>query len=170
MCDIFGLSGAKCKYPCLWCFVTSNKIQYVSLGPIEDRTLSSIRTDYEKYKEAGRKKVLAKQFHNCIRQPVMDIEIEMVVPMYLHILLGIVLKHHTSLESKTHVIDEKLAQLFAESQSYNDMGLTTFDNHVRLLKRKEELKERVIDMEVLVADAINTKQMEKFEAERLKCA
>ena len=170
VCDVFGLSGARGKYPCLWCLTTSDDIQTVSQGPIEDRTLTSIHKDHEKYLEAGNKKMLAKQFHNCIRQPLMDIEIEMVVPMYLHILLGIVLKHHTSLEAKTHIIDEKLANLFSESHSYNDMGLTSFDNHVRLLKRIEELKEKVIDLEVLVADSINTKQKVKFEAELLKSA
>ena len=52
----------------------------------------------------------------------------------------------------------ELAYLISYSHSYNGIGLTTFDSYVQLLKGAEELKEKVIDMEVRVAEIINIKQ------------
>ena len=88
LCNIYGLSGAKGRYPCLWCLITQVEIQRVLQDPVEDRTLNSIRNNYNKYVEKGDNLANAKFCYNCIRSPLMNIDIENVVPMYLHILLG----------------------------------------------------------------------------------
>ena len=48
------------------------------------------------------------QYNNVIHEPICDIELSNVCPPYLHILLGIVKKHHDLLEQECHAITGKL--------------------------------------------------------------
>ena len=94
----------------------------------------------------------------------------MVVPMYLHILLGIVLKHHNFLLSETHVIDMMLADNYSESPTYDDLGLEIFDKYVKAMRRREELKEKVIDFDCLLIEAKNSREKKTLEKEHLAFA
>ena len=77
----------------------------------------------------------AKFFNNVILRPILDIELEQVVPPYLHILLGVVKKHHDHLEKDCQSLDDQLAQSLANGSAYS--GNTTsvpFQNHVQQLE------------------------------------
>ena len=47
----------------------------------------------------------AMHYYNCIRPPLLPIQIPDVVPSYLHILLGIAFKHHKLLKEAAHHVD-----------------------------------------------------------------
>ena len=170
LCNVYGLSGANGAFPCLWCLTTRSAIQNVAQGPIKDRTLSSIRSSCNRFHAAGNNLKNAKIFKNCIRPPLLNIEVEMVVPMYLHILLGIVLKHHNWLVAETHLIDIMIAEMYSKSDTYEDLRLEIFDRYVRDMRRREELKESVIDFEFLKEDATSNKERIAYEKQHTACA
>ena len=170
LCAVYGLSGAKGKHPCLWCKCTQEDIQKTDQGLVQDRTLTDIRSKHKEFMEDGGKLANAKHFQNCIRPPLLNIEIERVVPMYLHILLGIVLKHHNWLEAETHHIDVMLAHHFSELESYTAMGFPDFDKYVDSLRKLASLKDRLIDLDLLVADAKTDREREKRSNDQFSTA
>ena len=85
---------------------------------------------------------LSSDFNNFVRTPLLNIELDMVVPMYLNILLGVSLRHHTWLIEETHAIDELLAELYSQpgSASYNHPErLEVFEDHLSSLQRMNDL-------------------------------
>ena len=90
--------------------------------------------------------------------------------MYLHILLGIVLKHHNFLLSETHVIDMMLADNYSKSKTYNDLGLEKFDKYVKAMRRREVLQENVIDYDCLLIEAVDSNAKKKIEEEHINIA
>ena len=71
----------------------------------------------------------------------------MVVPMYLHILLGLVIRKHNFLVAETHIIDEMLAEMYIHSDTYDNMHLGQFDKFVNDFRRLNKLRINVIDLE-----------------------
>ena len=53
---------------------------------------------------------LASSYHNIIHEPLWKISIQNVCPPYLHILVGIVKKHHNLLERDLHEVDLEIAK------------------------------------------------------------
>ena len=49
-----------------------------------------------------------KNYLNCSHAPLLPIELEEVTPPYLHILLGIVWRHHILLKKEVHILDWKI--------------------------------------------------------------
>ena len=142
-------------------------------GTISDRTLDSIKKNYREYLEAskqpmtqGDRKKLAAQHKNCVRKPLLDIELDMVVPMYLHILLGNVWKQHGWLVEEAHAIDEELAVLFSaddESEVPSYLPLDLFKEYIFCLQQKKKLGEELVDMEGVVASATTLKEKKNAE-------
>lgn len=80
-------------------------------------------------------------YNNVIRKYVMNIDLDHVCPPYLHILLGVVKKHHDLLEKECHSIDLAIAQHLAENQEdLNCDCSTTYQNYVDQLREIEKLK------------------------------
>ena len=52
---------------------------------------------------------------------MLDIELDMVVPMYLHILLGVVVRLHDWLVEEADAMDKKLAILHSESATVDNI-------------------------------------------------
>ena len=100
LCSLFGLSGQNGTHPCLWCLIKKSDAR---------RTLSKIKRDHEKFEAAGPQLKLASSYNNVIHKPLLDIHISHVCPPYLHILLGIVKKHHDLFENDLHELDLALA-------------------------------------------------------------
>ena len=153
LCNVYGLSGAAGTYPCLWCLSSNFEIKN-SKGIDLDRSLSSIKQNHREYLEARRQKNTLQQrkelpalYKNCVRAPLFDIELEMVVPMYLHILLGLVIRKHNFLVAETHIIDEMLAEMYIHSDTYDNMHLGQFDKFVNDFRRLNKLRIDVIDLE-----------------------
>ena len=64
----------------------------------EPRNLQSLRDDYLNFEREGSDRKKAKNHHNIVYSPLLNIEVDCVSPLYLHILLGIVLKQHKNLK------------------------------------------------------------------------
>ena len=104
---IYGIAGAKGTYFCLWCDVTLQQLQEQG-GDIDctARTIKRINEQNNDYENIGMaQKNVMSQFENCINRPMLNIEIDHVVPPYLHILLGIMKRHHELLEDSAHYLD-----------------------------------------------------------------
>ncbi|GFO11820.1 amine oxidase [Plakobranchus ocellatus] len=106
---MYGLSGPQGTYPCLWCVVHRQAMSTPS-PETQQRTLETIIADNDAYRRDNRDKKEAAKYNNCLHTPILQIQLDKVVPPYLHILLGIVLKHHKHLEDAAHTIDKKITE------------------------------------------------------------
>lgn len=113
---LFGLSGAQAIHPCLWCTASRHQLQTRPNARTvsESRSLGTLNRDFRQYYRAGSDKAKAKVYNNVIHRPIFDVDIPQVAPPYLHLLLGIVKKHHTLLENECHQLDKKIAESLAE--------------------------------------------------------
>ena len=143
LAKMYGLSGAQGTFGCLWCLIPTSEIQ-VELGARGrsiGRKLSSMKQDHREFKtKAKGKKTKAALYHNCIRDPLWDVPVRYVCPPYLHILLGIVKRHHDLLESACHDLDASIAKDMAKADVPLDDSL--FHQHVQLYKDINELREQ----------------------------
>jgi hypothetical protein len=119
---MYGLSGAASCHPCLWCTVSKEQMQ---IAPSQctftiPRTLHCLHYDFDRNFKSGLKKTTAKVYNNVINLPIWEIEPSHVAPPYLHLLLGIVKKHHDLLEEKCHYLDTQLALSLAK-ETKNDL-------------------------------------------------
>jgi len=102
---LYGLSGAQGTYPCLWCLTPKSDMKSMLKNDHSLRSLANIKRSHRRFMKYGyglKKNV--KRYHNCLHHPMLEVEPEKVAPPYLHILLGIVLKHHRQLEEAAHDI------------------------------------------------------------------
>lgn len=140
MCKNYGTSGARGTYPCIWCHVKNDQLRedmYSTQTTV--RTLHSLRQDHQKFTdelEEDREK--AAQCHNVVNSVIWKVGIGRTCPPYLHILMGIVKKHHEMLINHCHDIDVALA---LEQDPAND---TPYIGHFRkwifLVEKIEEIK------------------------------
>ena len=122
LCKLHGLSGAKGVHCCLWCHITSQNIQQSRLlrGDCERRSLVTLRMSHQKFTKKGQgKKSVASAYNNCIHEPMWPIRISHTTPPYLHILLGIVKKHHDLLTAQCHELDILLAETLSQLPDIN---------------------------------------------------
>ena len=82
LCQMYGLSGASGKHPCLWCTVTSQQMQ---LPPsqrtveVEERTLESLESDHTKFQENYKGNLKnAMDANNVIDKPFFKIPLDQV--------------------------------------------------------------------------------------------
>ncbi len=96
---MYGLSGAAGTFPCLWCLIPRKQLHSVKPNASVARSLEDLKTQngifVRDYKEDKKE---AARCYNCIQLPLLDISLNNICPPYLHILLGLVKKHHTLLE------------------------------------------------------------------------
>ena len=84
---------------------------------VAHRTLKSLRKDHRQFHRHRKgKKEKAKKFNNVVTGAVLHISTDLVCPPYLHILLGIVKRHHDMLEQESHSIDLEIADVLANRQ------------------------------------------------------
>ena len=95
---LFGLSGSAGRYPCLWCKMPRNDMHSRPPATPQQRHLAQIKEEHKAFVDNhdGDKKHAAR-YYNCRYLPLLDIDIDQVAPPYLHILLGVVKKHHNLL-------------------------------------------------------------------------
>ena len=98
---------------------------------------------------------------NVIHKPLWPIGILRVCPPYLHILLGIVKKHHDLLKDDCHVIDLQIAEEMAKADENTTeeeecQNISLFNKYVNKLR---EIKKVTDDWE-------KKKEKCKFEARR----
>ena len=114
---MYGISGAQSTFPCLWCYASKEDSQQEAKEQkrkkIQSRSLNKIQADYGSFREAKCPKEQAKCYHNVTTPPIWGIELDHVTPPQLHILLGLVKKHHDILEDDCHNLDKQLAMNMA---------------------------------------------------------
>ncbi|GFO09968.1 amine oxidase [Plakobranchus ocellatus] len=109
LCKIYGLSGPQGTYPCLWCLMLRRDMHNPS-NHCEHRSLESLLADNKMFmQQTDGEKKQANKFYNSLHVPLDGIELDKVSPPYLHILLGLVLKHHKLLKDAAHKLDKKVA-------------------------------------------------------------
>ena len=109
LAKLYGLSGAQGTFPCLWCLQPKSSMMTIQKSPFEARSLASLRKDHERFMMHGHGlKKNVSDYNNSLFPPIINVEPTSVCPPYLHILLGIVLKHHRMLEEATDAIDSEL--------------------------------------------------------------
>ncbi|GFO47403.1 amine oxidase [Plakobranchus ocellatus] len=137
LCKVFGLSGPQGTYPCLWCLTTKKELQESTEK--EPRTLAFLKSAFEKFKiESGEDKRKAAQYHNCIHKPLIDIELHKVSPPYLHILLGVILKHHRMLEQAADRIDKQIYEDKNPDRADNSCLLSNLGNNWKKWMQKQK--------------------------------
>ena len=98
---LFGLSGASATFPCVWCDLTKNNfLDKDRKESRELRTIGSIKENAKRYQEAakthsGSTKLSAAAYKSCQHEPLWELDdstviIDVLPPMELHLLLGIV--------------------------------------------------------------------------------
>ena len=109
LCKIYGLSRPQGTYPCLWCLATIKQIRENTVSPTpKHRNLQSLHTNHKAFVANGGIKKSVSQHNNCLHAPLSVVELDFVAPPYLHILLGVVLKHHQLLEIAAHKVDTQI--------------------------------------------------------------
>ena len=137
LCKVYGLSGPQGTYPCLWCLTSKKEIQQQTDKPL--RTLELLKSDYENFKtRADEDKRQAQQYNNCIHEPLVNIQLDKVSPPYLHILLGIVLKHHRLLEQVADSIDRDIYIDTHSDRSINSRLLSDYGKNWNIYTQKTE--------------------------------
>ena len=118
----YGIAGATGTHFCVWCDITNQKLREqggdISCGA---RTLEGVKEMVNEFEDEGMgDKAVQSQYENCINFPMLNIEIDHVVPPYLHILLGIMKRHHELLEDAAEVLDHRLMK--QEPRNYKHAG------------------------------------------------
>ena len=140
---VYGLSGPQGTHPCIWCDAAKKDIQNnFENNSHASRTLESLALNYNAFlTEGGARKENASRYLNCIHAPLLDIPLERVCPPYLHILLGIVLKHHRLLEIAADRLDEKIHNEKGQFKTEKGILLSTYgSNWKKVLKKQEEIR------------------------------
>ena len=101
-------------------------MQTQEAGSAKERSLQSLEENYNNFLLSGGEIKNAKYHLNVIHPPMLDIDIYHVSPPYLHILLGLVVRHHKLLEHDAINIDEAIAEerarLAGEIRTYEKYG------------------------------------------------
>ena len=101
--------------------------------------LPTMKQDHHKFKTKGKgKKAKAAQYNNCIGEILWDVPVRCVCPPYLHILPGVVKRHHDLLESECHKLDVAIAKDIAISPV--TLSDSIFHKHVQLYWEINKLK------------------------------
>ena len=138
LCTLYGLSGPTAKFPCLWCLCSKENMQTQRYArpKMSARTLDTIKTQSKSYKANGSKKELAPEYQNAIHPPLWSVPVARVCPPYLHILLGVVKRHHDLLEDECNKVDVMIGEEKAKEQATEPViNATLYDEYVMKLRR-----------------------------------
>ena len=151
LCNVYGISGPCGKYPCLWCHIEKNDIQNeVDSKSAEERNLKTMQRNLDDFNESGKDIKNAKEYFNVINHPLLNIDLDMVCPPYLHILLGVVKRHHDLLLKDMTSLDEDIGKYLAKSgmeYGQNKYFLEFIANHSKYLKLVSEQKKVAVELE-----------------------
>ena len=148
LANIYGISGASGKHPCLWCLETKLDMQSYSSSKdaSKTRTVEQLNTNHKQFIEKGNAKIKeASKYNNAIREPLLNIPLSQVTPPVLHILLGVVKKHHTILEDYCDSLDiEIINDLLKKKKTliHVSKSLKIFIKKFSKIKSKEKVNYR----------------------------
>ena len=142
LCNAYGISGATGSYPCIWCLVKSSDLEHPKDDKdYEERSISSITEDHIRFKEeSDGNKAVVKHYNNALHAPLLPIELEDVTPPYLHIVLGLVWRHHVLLLGEIHQLEIELINQSKGTCKEKGLELREFG---KALETKESLEEQL---------------------------
>ena len=116
--------------PRIFCKASKSQIQtppHFNDRNIAKWSLANIRRDNISYRHSRKK--IAKPC-NAIWRPLVNIKLNHVTPLCLHILLGITKKHHDLLEDECHSLDKLIGQSLASSGKETPESSAAFHKYV----------------------------------------
>ena len=138
---VYGLSGAGGKHPCLWCLMPLDETRKGSNETYEARSVDSLKKDNERFMGEGKGKHGDVQaYNNCLHPPNTAVDVDAVCPLYLHIMLGLVHKHHVLLEQESHRLDLDIKEQAETHDSGESASLRSHGNNWRMA---EEIREDI---------------------------
>ena len=140
LASLYGISGARGKHFCLWCHLKYEDIQVPldTRGKAKKRKLRTMIRDNKRFVTEGKANLVqAGNFNNVIHKPLWNIPLSHVCPPYLHILLGIVKRHHDMFEQELHEVDIEFAEIVSLSKAKLETAL--FHTYIADLRAKRKL-------------------------------
>ena len=120
---MYGLSGPQGTYLCLWSLMPRRDMHQPS-DQCQCRSMETLLADDSPFHRETSDKREAAKFHNSLHAPLLELDLECADPPYLHILQGVVSKHHELLEDSAHRLDMEIV-------SKNDEVLRHFGKSVK---------------------------------------
>ena len=109
-----GLSGATGTYPCLFCHAPKSSFKEPNWD-YAPRSISTLSRDKKLFDEKGLgDKDNAATYNNVIREPLITTELSKISPPYLHIVLGLVLRHYKMLKTSLTSSDSVISRILAD--------------------------------------------------------
>ncbi|KAL8594758.1 hypothetical protein ACOMHN_047476 [Nucella lapillus] len=117
-----------------------------------------MRKDLCRFRKAQRK--IAKLYNNVVRGQLLQVQLSQMAPPYLHIMLGIVKKHHTLLETDCRALDKQIAEVLVKDRTVKEACPSAFRDYVTgRIKQIEQLeKENMLHETVLSWNEVNEEQ------------
>ena len=138
---IYGLSGAGGKHPCLWCLMPLDETRKGSNETYEARSVDSLKKDNERFMGEGKGKHGDVQaYNNCLHPPNTAVDVDAVCPPYLHIMLGLVHKHHVLLEQESHLLDLDIKE---QAETHDSGESASLRSHGNNWKMAEEIRDDI---------------------------
>lgn len=88
---VTGIQPHSCTFPCCWCLSSKHELHLEG----EPRTIANLKESFQQYTEMGSNKKKAKDFKNCIFEPIfsegftgLTHVLEILTPPELHLMLG----------------------------------------------------------------------------------
>lgn len=138
LCNVYGLCGAAGIYTRAF-GVTPQRQNCRSPTKLSHMWMPVIEEVWREttFKREGKNRKKAAKYNNVVESPIFHIELDHVCPTYLHIVLGIVKKHHSLLEEQCHQLDQKIAKHLAQGNDPEPDKKTHFSMHVSSLRRMQ---------------------------------
>ena len=160
LCNLYGLSGASARHPCLWCHIPSGAMVLPKAdceGLHTLRTLETLSEHFHSFQtcyEGNLKN--AKHAFNVISRIFFNIPLEQVCIPGLHITLGVYVKLLQHFEYFCKDLDCQIAHLLAQSDE-EAIG-DEFNAFVDILKEIREVEEKKSDErhEIIIAELNQT--------------
>ncbi|GFN81303.1 hypothetical protein PoB_000780900 [Plakobranchus ocellatus] len=128
---------------------------------LEKRSFNSMKENLTQFLASGGGEKSTKHFKNVIHPAMLDTELDAVAPPYLHILLGIVGKHHSHMERDAAILDQKLldqrAKLLNLSKKYEKYGMR-LEEALPFVNEKKKFLETCI----VFSDEFNKKEVRQW--------
>ena len=152
ICKILGISGAASTYPCYACLIDRDDMQKPRRNRKEckARTILNVSQDHASFIQSGANVKKQADHHNAVHSPILSIPVSAICPPYLHILLGVIKKHHDLLEQECHKIDLDIA--IDKAKQPGTLSRELFERYVAHMKEKAKLETKLARLESNIED------------------
>ena len=152
ICKLAGLSGAAGTHPCYYCLITREQMQRPRRlrDKARARDLDNIEKDHADFIQNGGNLKKQAQYHNAVHAPIFKIPVNSTCPPYLHVLLGIIKKHHDLLEAACHKLDVDVAT--DKAKKPGNLSDQLFDEYVLAVREKAKLQGQIAKLDTKIED------------------